>query len=77
MRSDFLRELTKAALAQGFVLDPGGKHLALICPVCSHREVITKSGRQTHHEAKSKVSRLRHHGLIWKGTGGRHDEIEN
>lgn len=72
IRSDFLRSVIKAAVAQDFTVDPGGRHPALVCPVCGHHETITTSGQMRHHEAKDKISRLRKHGLVWKGQGGIH-----
>lgn len=72
IRSDFLREIAKAAITQDFTLEWGGKHPVLICPVCGHRETITASGKQSHHESRNKASRLRRHGLMWKGRGGTH-----
>jgi hypothetical protein len=72
IRSDFLREIVKAAIKQGFRMDWGGNHPALICPVCGHREVITMTGKQTFHESRNKATRLRRHGLMWKGRGGQH-----
>lgn len=71
-RSDFLRDLVKAAVSQKFEFDNGGRHPALVCPVCGHREVITKTGRQTFHESRNKAARLRRHGLLWEGRGGEH-----
>lgn len=72
IRSDFLRQVVKAAQEQNFTVDYGGKHPALVCPVCGHPEVITTTGKQRHHEARNKICRLRKHGLIWKGIGGTH-----
>ena len=72
IRSDFLRAVVKAAVSQDFTIDHGGKHPALVCPVCGHHETITTTGQQRHHEAKSKITRLRKHGLVWKGQGGQH-----
>lgn len=74
IRSDFLREIVKTATQQGFELEKGGKHPALVCPVCGHREVITATGKQNFHESRSKASRLRRHGLVWQGRGGKHVE---
>jgi hypothetical protein len=72
IRSDFLREIVKEAVAQKFAFEWGGKHPVLVCPVCGHRETITASGKQTFHESRNKVCRLRRHGLLWKGIGGKH-----
>ncbi len=71
-RSDFLRDLVKAAVRQGFGVDRSGNHPSLVCPVCGHREVITSTGKQAFHESRNKATRLRRHGLIWKGRGGQH-----
>lgn len=72
IRSDFLRSIVKAAIEQGFTLEWGGKHPALICPVCGHPEIITTTGKQAFHESRNKACRLRRHGLLWKGRGGQH-----
>jgi hypothetical protein len=75
-RSDFLREITREAVKQGFTLDTTGRHPALICPVCGHSEIITGSGQQRFHESRNKAARLRRHGLVWKGRGGQHAEVQ-
>jgi hypothetical protein len=72
IRSDFLRDLVKTAVKQDFLFDPGGKHPVLVCPVCGHRETITATGKQKFHESRNKAARLRRHGLIWQGRGGKH-----
>lgn len=72
IRSDLLRAVVKAAVKQKFTLDWEGNHPALICPTCGHREVITATGKQAHHESRNKICRLRHHGFTWKGIGGEH-----
>lgn len=72
IRSDVLRQVIRAAVAQGFVNDETSRHPALVCPVCGHREIYTQSGRQVNHEIRGKISRLRKHGLMFKGLGGKH-----
>jgi hypothetical protein len=72
IRSDLLRAVVAEAVKQSFELDWSGNHPALICPVCKHREVITATGKQSFHESRNKVCRLRRHGLMWKGRGGEH-----
>lgn len=72
IRSDRLRQIVSAAVDQGFTVEHGTRHPALICPVCGHHEIITTSGRQLHHEIRNKISRLRRHGLVFEGRGGEH-----
>jgi predicted RNA-binding Zn-ribbon protein involved in translation (DUF1610 family) len=71
-RSADLRQVVRAAVDQDWELVNGGKHPALVCPVCGHQEIVTKSGCQRQHEFKSKIGRLRKHGFVWKGQGGNH-----
>lgn len=71
-RSPDLRDLVRAAVDQDFELDDQGRHPKLICPVCGHPEIITTSGRMVGHEFQHKVTRLRRHGLFYRGRGGSH-----
>jgi hypothetical protein len=72
-RSDLLRSLVKAAEEQGVMeLDHRGRHKAMVCMTCGHREIVSETGRLIGHEAKDKISRFRKHGLSWKGQGGKH-----
>lgn len=72
-RSDYLRRMVREALDQeAFEWDWRGRHPALVCVVCGHREIITLSGRQQQPEIKKKACRLRRHGLEWEGRGGVH-----
>lgn len=75
IRSDRLRKLIAAAIDQGWQHETGGKHPMVICPVCGHEEIYTASGRQFHHEIKSKISRLRWHGLIFDGIKKEHPPV--
>lgn len=73
IRSDQLRQIVKAAVKQKVMeLDEAGKHPALVCLTCQHREVFTVSGKMHEHEIKKKICRLRLHGLSWAGRGGTH-----
>lgn len=71
-RSDLLREVVRTALDDGWELVRGSTHPKLVCPVCGHAEIVTQSGRQCRHEIRNKVSRLRKHGLTWRGQPGAH-----
>jgi hypothetical protein len=72
-KSDQLRQIVKAAVKQKvMVLDTDGRHPALVCVTCDHREVVTASGKMHEHEIKKKICRLRLHGLTWAGRGGTH-----
>jgi hypothetical protein len=53
-------------------LDHRGRHKAMVCMTCGHREIVSETGRLIGHEAKDKISRFRKHGLSWKGQGGKH-----
>lgn len=75
IRSDFLRALVHEAVDQGFTYDPDGRHPALVCPVCGHRESITLTGKQKFHESRNKACRLMRHGLSWQGRGGKHAAV--
>jgi hypothetical protein len=68
-----LRRLITAAVRQGWQSSTGGKHPMVICPVCKHEEIYTKSGRQHEHEIKKKIARMRKHGVIFDGRGGIHE----
>lgn len=76
IRSDYLRALAREAVRQGWSIEWGKRHPELVCPVCGHRETITCTGKQQLHESRNKATRLRRHGLLWKGRGGVHVPVQ-